>query len=91
MGFLHLHFSSRQSVASPPVFVSTEDEDFSILLKALEGKTPEGVFSVSEAPDVLQVSDLTLLSTEYEGFVKGGASLPPVVCVITGESLLPPL
>ncbi|XP_070703806.1 chitobiosyldiphosphodolichol beta-mannosyltransferase [Pempheris klunzingeri] len=36
----------------------TEDEDFSILLKALE---------------------------EYEGFIKGGASLPPVVCVITGK------
>ncbi|XP_075871848.1 chitobiosyldiphosphodolichol beta-mannosyltransferase isoform X2 [Nelusetta ayraudi] len=36
----------------------TEDEDFSILLKALE---------------------------EYEGFVKGGASLPSLVCVITGK------
>ncbi|KAL7377569.1 hypothetical protein ABVT39_001403 [Epinephelus coioides] len=36
----------------------TEDEDFSVLLKALE---------------------------EYEGFVKGGASLPPLVCVITGK------
>ncbi|XP_026217654.1 chitobiosyldiphosphodolichol beta-mannosyltransferase [Anabas testudineus] len=36
----------------------TEDEDFSILLKALE---------------------------EYEGFIKGGASLPSLVCVITGK------
>ncbi|KAM6905535.1 chitobiosyldiphosphodolichol beta-mannosyltransferase [Xenentodon cancila] len=36
----------------------TEDEDFSILLKALE---------------------------EYEGFVRGGALLPSVVCVITGK------
>ncbi|RVE70009.1 hypothetical protein OJAV_G00083620 [Oryzias javanicus] len=36
----------------------TEDEDFSVLLKALE---------------------------EYEGFVGGGASLPDVVCVITGK------
>ncbi|XP_064170731.1 chitobiosyldiphosphodolichol beta-mannosyltransferase [Anguilla rostrata] len=36
----------------------TEDEDFSILLKALE---------------------------EYEEFVEGGASLPPLVCVITGK------
>ncbi|XP_045893033.1 chitobiosyldiphosphodolichol beta-mannosyltransferase isoform X2 [Micropterus dolomieu] len=36
----------------------TEDEDFSILLRALE---------------------------EYEGFVKGGASLPSLVCVITGK------
>uniref|UniRef100_A0A7N6ACG9 Chitobiosyldiphosphodolichol beta-mannosyltransferase n=1 Tax=Anabas testudineus TaxID=64144 RepID=A0A7N6ACG9_ANATE len=39
-------------------FLSTEDEDFSILLKALE---------------------------EYEGFIKGGASLPSLVCVITGK------
>ncbi|XP_064814350.1 chitobiosyldiphosphodolichol beta-mannosyltransferase [Oncorhynchus masou masou] len=37
---------------------STEDEDFSILLKALE---------------------------DYEGFVKAGASLPSLVCVITGK------
>ncbi|XP_042249250.1 chitobiosyldiphosphodolichol beta-mannosyltransferase isoform X2 [Thunnus maccoyii] len=36
----------------------TEDEDFSILLKALE---------------------------EYEDFIKGGASLPSLVCVITGK------
>ncbi|XP_008292712.1 chitobiosyldiphosphodolichol beta-mannosyltransferase [Stegastes partitus] len=36
----------------------TEDEDFSILLKALQ---------------------------DYEGFVKGGASLPSLVCVITGK------
>ncbi|XP_054463131.1 chitobiosyldiphosphodolichol beta-mannosyltransferase isoform X1 [Anoplopoma fimbria] len=36
----------------------TEDEDFSVLLKALE---------------------------EYEGFIKGGASLPSLVCVITGK------
>ncbi|XP_039971587.1 chitobiosyldiphosphodolichol beta-mannosyltransferase isoform X2 [Xiphias gladius] len=36
----------------------TEDEDFSILLKALE---------------------------EYEGFIKEGASLPPLVCAITGK------
>ncbi|XP_034567294.1 chitobiosyldiphosphodolichol beta-mannosyltransferase [Notolabrus celidotus] len=36
----------------------TEDEDFSVLLKALE---------------------------QYEGFIKGGASLPPLVCVITGK------
>ncbi|XP_074552146.1 chitobiosyldiphosphodolichol beta-mannosyltransferase [Halichoeres trimaculatus] len=36
----------------------TEDEDFSILLKALE---------------------------EYEGLIKGGASLPSLVCVITGK------
>ncbi|KAE8282742.1 Chitobiosyldiphosphodolichol beta-mannosyltransferase [Larimichthys crocea] len=36
----------------------TEDEDFSILLKALE---------------------------EYEGFIKGGASLPSLLCVITGK------
>ncbi|XP_070778973.1 chitobiosyldiphosphodolichol beta-mannosyltransferase [Enoplosus armatus] len=36
----------------------TEDEDFSILLKALE---------------------------EYEGFIEGGASLPSLVCVITGK------
>ncbi|XP_041634486.1 chitobiosyldiphosphodolichol beta-mannosyltransferase [Cheilinus undulatus] len=36
----------------------TEDEDFSILLKALE---------------------------EYESFIKGGASLPSLVCVITGK------
>ncbi|CAI5676442.1 chitobiosyldiphosphodolichol beta-mannosyltransferase [Oreochromis niloticus] len=36
----------------------TEDEDFSILLTALE---------------------------EYEGFIKGGASLPPLLCVITGK------
>ncbi|XP_038843104.1 chitobiosyldiphosphodolichol beta-mannosyltransferase-like isoform X2 [Salvelinus namaycush] len=36
----------------------TEDEDFSILLKALE---------------------------DYEGFVKAGASLPSLVCVITGK------
>ncbi|KAK7938724.1 hypothetical protein WMY93_002050 [Mugilogobius chulae] len=36
----------------------TEDEDFSILLKALE---------------------------EYEALVKEGASLPPLVCVITGK------
>ncbi|KAM4598344.1 chitobiosyldiphosphodolichol beta-mannosyltransferase [Polymixia lowei] len=36
----------------------TEDEDFSILLEALE---------------------------EYEGFIKGGASLPSLVCVITGK------
>ncbi|XP_030591211.1 chitobiosyldiphosphodolichol beta-mannosyltransferase [Archocentrus centrarchus] len=36
----------------------TEDEDFSVLLKALE---------------------------EYEGFIKGGASLPPLLCVITGK------
>uniref|UniRef100_H3CRR5 Chitobiosyldiphosphodolichol beta-mannosyltransferase n=1 Tax=Tetraodon nigroviridis TaxID=99883 RepID=H3CRR5_TETNG len=36
----------------------TEDEDFSVLLKALE---------------------------EYEGFVRGGASLPSLVCVITGK------
>uniref|UniRef100_A0A7N6FH46 Chitobiosyldiphosphodolichol beta-mannosyltransferase n=1 Tax=Anabas testudineus TaxID=64144 RepID=A0A7N6FH46_ANATE len=35
-----------------------KDEDFSILLKALE---------------------------EYEGFIKGGASLPSLVCVITGK------
>ncbi|XP_064866996.1 chitobiosyldiphosphodolichol beta-mannosyltransferase-like isoform X3 [Oncorhynchus nerka] len=37
----------------------TEDEDFSILLKALE---------------------------DYEGFVKAGASLPSLVCVITGSA-----
>uniref|UniRef100_A0A669BGL0 ALG1 chitobiosyldiphosphodolichol beta-mannosyltransferase n=1 Tax=Oreochromis niloticus TaxID=8128 RepID=A0A669BGL0_ORENI len=37
----------------------TEDEDFSILLTALE---------------------------EYEGFIKGGASLPPLLCVITGSA-----
>uniref|UniRef100_A0A4W6E1D2 Chitobiosyldiphosphodolichol beta-mannosyltransferase n=1 Tax=Lates calcarifer TaxID=8187 RepID=A0A4W6E1D2_LATCA len=36
----------------------TEDEDFSILLKALQ---------------------------EYEGFIKGGASLPSLVCAITGK------
>ncbi|XP_045571858.1 chitobiosyldiphosphodolichol beta-mannosyltransferase isoform X2 [Salmo salar] len=36
----------------------SEDEDFSILLKALE---------------------------DYEGFVKAGASLPSLVCVITGK------
>ncbi|KAM3597854.1 uncharacterized protein V6R79_010183 [Siganus canaliculatus] len=36
----------------------TEDEDFSILLKALE---------------------------EYEGFIREGAALPPLVCVITGK------
>ncbi|XP_047212803.1 chitobiosyldiphosphodolichol beta-mannosyltransferase-like isoform X2 [Girardinichthys multiradiatus] len=36
----------------------TEDEDFSILLKALE---------------------------EYEDFIRGGASLPSLVCVITGK------
>ncbi|KAM7371508.1 hypothetical protein PAMP_008742 [Pampus punctatissimus] len=36
----------------------TEDEDFSILLKALE---------------------------EYEDFIKGGACLPSLVCVITGK------
>ncbi|XP_023124033.2 chitobiosyldiphosphodolichol beta-mannosyltransferase [Amphiprion ocellaris] len=36
----------------------TEDEDFSILLKALE---------------------------DYEVFVKGGASLPSLICVITGK------
>ncbi|KAI1883993.1 hypothetical protein AGOR_G00221810 [Albula goreensis] len=36
----------------------TEDEDFSILLKALE---------------------------DYEGFVEGGATLPSLVCVITGK------
>ncbi|XP_060882633.1 chitobiosyldiphosphodolichol beta-mannosyltransferase [Labrus mixtus] len=36
----------------------TEDEDFSVLLKALE---------------------------EYEGFIKGGSSLPSLVCVITGK------
>ncbi|KAK2832971.1 hypothetical protein Q5P01_016860 [Channa striata] len=36
----------------------TEDEDFSILLKALE---------------------------DYQGFIKGGASLPSLVCVITGK------
>ncbi|XP_072225225.1 chitobiosyldiphosphodolichol beta-mannosyltransferase [Leuresthes tenuis] len=36
----------------------TEDEDFSVLLKALE---------------------------EYEGFVRGGASLPALLCVITGK------
>ncbi|XP_051244609.1 chitobiosyldiphosphodolichol beta-mannosyltransferase [Dicentrarchus labrax] len=36
----------------------TEDEDFSVLLTALE---------------------------EYEGFIKGGASLPSLVCVITGK------
>ncbi|XP_075998947.1 chitobiosyldiphosphodolichol beta-mannosyltransferase [Genypterus blacodes] len=36
----------------------TEDEDFSILLKALQ---------------------------DYEGLVKGGASLPSLVCVITGK------
>uniref|UniRef100_A0A4W6E2M6 ALG1 chitobiosyldiphosphodolichol beta-mannosyltransferase n=1 Tax=Lates calcarifer TaxID=8187 RepID=A0A4W6E2M6_LATCA len=37
----------------------TEDEDFSILLKALQ---------------------------EYEGFIKGGASLPSLVCAITGSA-----
>uniref|UniRef100_A0AAX7TL70 Glycosyl transferase family 1 domain-containing protein n=1 Tax=Astatotilapia calliptera TaxID=8154 RepID=A0AAX7TL70_ASTCA len=37
----------------------TEDEDFSILLTALE---------------------------EYEGFIRGGASLPPLLCVITGSA-----
>ncbi|KAM4531411.1 chitobiosyldiphosphodolichol beta-mannosyltransferase [Odontesthes bonariensis] len=36
----------------------TEDEDFSVLLEALE---------------------------EYEGFVRGGASLPALLCVITGK------
>uniref|UniRef100_A0A672FJN2 Chitobiosyldiphosphodolichol beta-mannosyltransferase n=1 Tax=Salarias fasciatus TaxID=181472 RepID=A0A672FJN2_SALFA len=36
----------------------TEDEDFSILLKALE---------------------------DYEGFIRAGASLPSLVCVITGK------
>uniref|UniRef100_A0A3Q2CF49 Chitobiosyldiphosphodolichol beta-mannosyltransferase n=1 Tax=Cyprinodon variegatus TaxID=28743 RepID=A0A3Q2CF49_CYPVA len=36
----------------------TEDEDFSILLKALE---------------------------DYEGFIRGGAPLPALVCVITGK------
>ncbi|KPP74201.1 chitobiosyldiphosphodolichol beta-mannosyltransferase-like [Scleropages formosus] len=36
----------------------TEDEDFSVLLKALKA---------------------------YEGFVKGGATLPSLVCVITGK------
>ncbi|XP_038161557.1 chitobiosyldiphosphodolichol beta-mannosyltransferase [Cyprinodon tularosa] len=36
----------------------TEDEDFSILLKALE---------------------------DYEGFIRGGAPLPSLVCVITGK------
>ncbi|XP_029692370.1 chitobiosyldiphosphodolichol beta-mannosyltransferase [Takifugu rubripes] len=36
----------------------TEDEDFSVLLKALEA---------------------------YEGFIRGGASLPSLVCVITGK------
>uniref|UniRef100_A0A3Q3ALW4 ALG1 chitobiosyldiphosphodolichol beta-mannosyltransferase n=1 Tax=Kryptolebias marmoratus TaxID=37003 RepID=A0A3Q3ALW4_KRYMA len=36
----------------------TEDEDFSVLLKALE---------------------------EYEGFIRGGASLPSLFCVITGK------
>ncbi|XP_034088764.1 chitobiosyldiphosphodolichol beta-mannosyltransferase isoform X1 [Gymnodraco acuticeps] len=36
----------------------TEDEDFSVLLKALE---------------------------DYEGFIKAGASLPSLVCVITGK------
>ncbi|KAM3864010.1 chitobiosyldiphosphodolichol beta-mannosyltransferase [Diretmus argenteus] len=36
----------------------TEDEDFSILLKALE---------------------------EYDGFIRGGASLPALVCAITGK------
>ncbi|KAK2893409.1 chitobiosyldiphosphodolichol beta-mannosyltransferase [Channa argus] len=36
----------------------TEDEDFSILLKALE---------------------------DYQGFIDGGASLPSLVCVITGK------
>ncbi|XP_013856060.1 chitobiosyldiphosphodolichol beta-mannosyltransferase [Austrofundulus limnaeus] len=36
----------------------TEDEDFSILLRALQ---------------------------EYEGFIRGGASLPSVLCVITGK------
>uniref|UniRef100_A0A3Q3A7L0 ALG1 chitobiosyldiphosphodolichol beta-mannosyltransferase n=1 Tax=Kryptolebias marmoratus TaxID=37003 RepID=A0A3Q3A7L0_KRYMA len=39
-------------------FLSTEDEDFSVLLKALE---------------------------EYEGFIRGGASLPSLFCVITGK------
>lgn len=29
-----------------------------------------------------------LFSTEYEGFIKGGASLPSLVCVITGDPLL---
>ena len=32
---------------------------------------------------------LCRFSTEYEGFVKGGASLPSLVCVITGNPLLP--
>lgn len=30
---------------------------------------------------------MCLFSTEYEGFVRGGASLPSLVCVITGKTL----
>lgn len=29
-----------------------------------------------------------MLSPEYEAYVRGGASLPPLVCVITGESVV---
>ncbi|MBN3313628.1 ALG1 mannosyltransferase, partial [Atractosteus spatula] len=50
------------AVGRPALLLSstswTEDEDFSVLLKALE---------------------------EYEGFIKDGATLPSLVCVITGK------
>ncbi|XP_042170856.1 chitobiosyldiphosphodolichol beta-mannosyltransferase-like isoform X2 [Oncorhynchus tshawytscha] len=55
-------FSVTLTSGRPALLISstswTEDEDFSILLKALE---------------------------DYEGFVEAGASLPSLVCVITGK------
>uniref|UniRef100_A0AAZ3R163 ALG1 chitobiosyldiphosphodolichol beta-mannosyltransferase n=1 Tax=Oncorhynchus tshawytscha TaxID=74940 RepID=A0AAZ3R163_ONCTS len=55
-------FSVTLTSGRPALLISstswTEDEDFSILLKALE---------------------------DYEGFVEAGASLPSLVCVITGN------
>ncbi|POI23987.1 hypothetical protein CIB84_012265 [Bambusicola thoracicus] len=59
----------------------TEDEDFSVLLKALEGYEQyvnEGV----------NLPALVCVITGYEQYVNEGVSLPALVCVITGKGPL---
>lgn len=67
----------------------SEDEDFSVLLKALEGT--RSLKPLRCCCCLVPVWTQTcLFSTAYEGLVRGGASLPSLVCVITGEALNTP-
>ena len=70
----------------------TEDEDFSILLRALDGRSGcnsahPWLVRLEATACVCYPVSMSVFRVVYEKAAKGnGSSLPHVICVITGES-----